>query len=82
MTPKIGTRSSVDFDFGFIDNVGQERHPAQQAVLDLMDAIEPLLKNLEKDSEKNAYIHWPNRKEKIVEFREKLQKIADRAGPF
>jgi hypothetical protein len=30
------------------------------------------LKNLEKDADKNAYIHWPNRKEKIQQFIKKL----------
>jgi hypothetical protein len=34
--------------------------------------IMPLLKNLEKDADKNAYIHWPNRKEKIQQFIKKL----------
>jgi hypothetical protein len=35
----------------------------------------PLLNNLAKDAEKNAYIHWPNRKEKIEAFKKKLQSL-------
>jgi hypothetical protein len=32
----------------------------------------PLLNNLAKDADKNAYIHWPNRATKIEEFKKKL----------
>jgi len=31
---------------------------------------------LAKDADKTVYIHWPNRKEKIDEFRKKLYTIA------
>lgn len=42
----------------------------------LMGAILPLLQNLMKDDGKD-YIFWPNRKEKIQEFINKLNKISN-----
>jgi len=35
-----------------------------------------LLNNLAKDADTKEYIHWPNRKAKIEEFRIKLNNIA------
>jgi len=40
----------------------------------MMTAISGLLNNLRKSPE-NAYIHWPNRVEKIDEFEAKLKSI-------
>jgi hypothetical protein len=37
----------------------------------------PLLNNLAKDADKNAYIHWPNRTAKIEEFKKKLQTVVN-----
>ena len=51
---------------------------ADQRTRDMYDAIMPLLYNLLKDAEKNPYIHWPNRTEKIMAFKEKLLSIRDR----
>jgi hypothetical protein len=48
----------------------------QKIITDLLKTIDPLLNMLAKDSEKAEYIYWPNRKEKIEEFRKKLRKIA------
>lgn len=42
----------------------------------LMDAILPLLQNLMKDDGKD-YIFWPNRKEKLQEFIDKLNRISN-----
>lgn len=42
----------------------------------LMGAILPLLQNLMRDDGKD-YIFWPNRKEKIQEFINKLNKISN-----
>jgi hypothetical protein len=70
-----------DFDFGFTA-VSEEdiTNPAIEQVVStstdkaqrMYKMIMPLLKNLEKDADKNAYIHWPNRKEKIQQFIKKL----------
>ena len=70
-----------DFDFGFTTHTTEElQAPAVAAVAttidNLLKAIEPLLGNLEKDADKNDTIYWPNRKQKIAEFRQKLNKIA------
>lgn len=78
-----------DFDFGFtsvgedVFNAAEEQiqEAAQQAALDkatrVYNAILPLLNNLAKDADKNAYIHWPNRKEKIEQFKKKLLSIVN-----
>ena len=71
-----------DFDFGFTtvseDVFLQAEASVQegQAKAETMyKLILPLLNNLAKDADKNAYIHWPNRKEKIEAFKKKLQSI-------
>ena len=57
-----------------------ETEKKYEAVIDnLLKAIDPLLNNLAKDSDQKAYIHWPNRAEKIKEFKARLQKIAGRS---
>lgn len=65
-----------DFDFGFTtaseDDFKQEGNDKAQA---MYDAIIPLLKNLQKDADKNPIINWPNRKAKIDSFITKLNKI-------
>ena len=73
-----------DFDFGFTA-VSEEdiTSPAIEQVVNtstdkaqkMYSMILPLLKNLEKDADKNAYIHWPNRKEKIQQFIRKLDAL-------
>lgn len=71
-----------DFDFGFttvsedIFTQAQLTAEESQAKAEAMyKLILPLLNNLAKDAEKNAYIHWPNRKEKIEAFKKKLQSL-------
>ena len=76
-----------DFDFGFsstsseeitapiVKNVNMTEEKYQAVIDGLLKAINPLLNNLAKDTDKD-FIHWPNRKEKIEEFRAKLFKIA------
>lgn len=72
----------VEFDFGFTsvsEDVFQQAEAAAQEGQLKAEAIYklvlPLLNNLSKDAEKNAYIHWPNRKEKIEAFKKKLEDI-------
>lgn len=47
----------------------------KQKLKELHDLIMPLLKNLQKNSNKE-YIYWPDRKGKIDEFILKVKKIA------
>lgn len=72
-----------DFDFGF-SSVNEEDlkseyqrdvSAANDKCQQMYDAIMPLLNNLAKDADKDAYIHWPNRKTKIAAFKKKLDKI-------
>lgn len=56
----------------------EARHQAEERTRDMFNAIMPLLDNLLKDADKNAYIHWPNRIEKINAFKAKLTDIRDR----
>lgn len=66
----------LDFDFGFTtgseDDFKQEGNDKAQA---MYDAIMPLLKNLQKDADKNPIINWPNRAAKIDQFITRLNKI-------
>ena len=63
------------------DNIGKAitaQSKADARTKDMLDAIMPLLNNLLKDADKNDYIHWPNRIEKIQAFTQKLVAIRDR----
>jgi hypothetical protein len=71
-----------DFDFGFTtvseDVFAQAEQATQEGQLkaeQMYKMILPLLNNLAKDADKNAYIHWPNRAGKIEEFKKKLLSI-------
>lgn len=71
-----------DFDFGFTTvsedvfiEAEESALEAQQKAERMYKLILPLLNNLAKDADKNAYIHWPNRKEKIEAFKKKLQSL-------
>lgn len=73
-----------DFDFGFTtvsEDIFQQAEATVQegtAKAEAMyKAILPLLNNLAKDADKNAYIHWPNRVEKIEAFKKKLLSIVN-----
>lgn len=71
-----------DFDFGFTtvseDVFAQAEAATQEGQLkaeQMYKMVLPLLNNLAKDADKNAYIHWPNRAAKIEEFKKKLTSI-------
>ena len=71
-----------DFDFGFTtvseDIFAQAEVATQEGQLkaeQMYKMVMPLLNNLAKDADKNAYIHWPNRAAKIEEFKKKLASI-------
>ena len=73
-----------DFDFGFslvdeneleaVQTVTVQASSTQAKVDALFNMIMPLLNNLQKNPEKE-YIYWPNRTEKIEQFRDKLQEV-------
>ena len=73
-----------DFDFGFtavdedqIDFVANSQQVAEDAQKRLdarYNAIMPLLTNLQKNPEKE-YILWPDRLQKVEQFRDHLTKI-------
>lgn len=72
----MNTTELDDFDFGFTtmaeEDIKAEGNDKAQA---MYDAIMPLLKNLQKDADKNPIINWPNRGKKIDAFITKLNKI-------
>lgn len=49
----------------------------KNALYRMHEAIQPLLDNLMKDADTKPIINWPNRAEKIQEFKDMLQKIID-----
>ena len=76
-----------DFDFGF---TSVDENDINKEVLaevgDLVDLykmrlekmhklITPLIKNLMADADTKAYIHWPNRKEKLIQFQKQLDAL-------
>jgi hypothetical protein len=67
-----------DFDFGFttvseeVITIGQKELNTQLQLL--YNAIIPLLKNLQANPDKE-YILWPNRLEKVKEFKAKIDSI-------
>ena len=80
-----------DFDFGFTAMDAEELEAVQEKVQEvakvsavskatadkidsLYNMIIPLLNNLQKNPEKE-YIYWPNRLEKVEEFRDKLTEV-------
>jgi hypothetical protein len=76
------------FDFGFtaldeldieadsesVQLLNSENSSLQKRLDGVYYAILPLLENLKKNPEKE-YIHWPNRIEKINEFKTKLENL-------
>lgn len=78
-----------EFDFGFSsvsegDFIARENKAVASAVEGVQTKVEqmynmvlPLLNNLAKDGETNAYIHWPHRVEKIEQFKKKLLEIVN-----
>ncbi len=80
-----------DFDFGFtamdaeeLDAVVETKEEATKASATalsmqekcdtLYNMIMPLLNNLQKNPNKE-YIYWPNRNDKVEEFRDKLTEV-------
>lgn len=65
-----------DFDFGFTTSSEEEiKQEGNDKARAMYDAIMPLLKNLQKDSDKNPIINWPNRGKKIDQFITNLNNI-------
>jgi hypothetical protein len=77
-----GKATMADDDFGFSavnaeDVVAViEANPknVKMSMIKIFDKINPLLKKLEDNPDKD-YIHWPNRQERIRQFREDLQTL-------
>ena len=69
-----------DFDFGFsiVDenelDIAQTAKSSSDKVDKIYKMILPLLSNLEKNPDKD-YIYWPNRIDKIKEFKQKIKAI-------
>lgn len=59
-----------DFGFSAVDEL-----PRDDRVMDLYLLVVPLVENLLKDADK-AYIHWPNRREKLEDLLEKMRELA------
>lgn len=91
MANKNVSEIDFDFDFGFtsasedeikaplvqdLESTTQTAVQYQMIINNLVKSIEPLLNNLAKDSDTKEYIYWPNRKQKIEEYRKKLHQIA------
>lgn len=60
-----------------LDTASRDSTKAQNKMESMYNAIMPLLNNLMKDADKNPYIHWPNRVEKIEAFIKKLDIIRE-----
>lgn len=67
-----------DFDFGFSFHEPEEQKSDEYEIRlkKLHSAILPFLDNLCKDPDKET-IRWPNRVQKIAEFKQKLQQIVE-----
>ena len=80
-----------DFDFGFslvdeteleavqkataqVETVASTATATQEKIDTLYNMIMPLLNNLQANPEKE-YIYWPNRVDKVEQFRDKLTEI-------
>lgn len=70
--------TEIEHDFGFTFVDGEEVNMAKNGLTsqlqELYDSIIPLLKNLRANPEKDTIV-WPNRKEKIDQFKTKIDKI-------
>lgn len=76
----------LEFDFGFsftdetedlkatIDTESEKAKEMERRLKALHAAILPFLNNLCKNPDKES-IHWPNRVEKIAEYKKKLENI-------
>ena len=77
-----------DFDFGEPNDFGftsfaeddiesKVDEITKEGKRQMLSLIEPLLKQLMKDADKNPNIHWPNRQEVLGKLLKELQNIAD-----
>lgn len=75
-TPSMLFSEEDDFGFIFSDQTEAKKETEDVATrLQMMyDAIIPLLKNLNKNPDQE-YIKWPNRIEKVQQFKQKLDQI-------
>lgn len=90
MNDKIIISENFDFGFSFTneveDNIAklEEQQKSKDEIIEslenklniLYDTITIFLDNLTKNPEK-ATIHWPNRVEKITEYKKKLKMIVE-----
>jgi hypothetical protein len=72
-------KSQISNDLGVVtgqvDLLTEKLHSMNACVHDMAAKINPLLTNLLKDADTKPIINWPNRKEKIQQFRKLLDKI-------
>jgi hypothetical protein len=75
-TPSIIFSDEEDFGFSFSDEmeIKKDNDDLALRLQSMYDVIIPLLKNLNKNPNQE-YIKWPNRIEKVVAFKEKLDEI-------
>lgn len=72
----------LEDDFGFsavsaedvVAVVEANPRNVKKSMIKIFDKINPLLRKLEDNPDKD-YIHWPNRQERIRQFREDLQTL-------
>jgi hypothetical protein len=84
MSDKNALVIDEDFDFGFslvdqdeLEVVRETKHESaewEQKAMTMYRMVQPLLANLSANPEKD-YIYWPNRVEKIEQFKKKLSQV-------
>ena len=74
---KSDHQEETDLLFNRIEKVEKENESANNKLDKLYNAILPLLTNLEKDADTREYLYWPNRTEKIEQFRKHLKSIKE-----
>lgn len=76
-------KSQISNDLGVVtervDLLTKKLHSMNLCVHDMAAKINPLLNNLIKDADTKPIINWPNRKEKIQQFRKLLDEIVAEA---
>lgn len=70
------------FDFGFttsdvVEDLKPEVNKAEQKLATVKKMIFNLLDNLAKDPDKPT-LHWPNRADKVKQFKAELSKVFDK----
>lgn len=82
MTTTKERPTMLEDDFGFsavsaedvVAVVEANHRNAKRSMIKIFDKINPLLRKLEDNPDKD-YIHWPNRQERIRQFREDLMTL-------